>query len=217
MYSVILFDLDGTLTDPKEGITRCVQYALRKLGIEEPDLANLIHFIGPPLMQNFQESYGLSEEDALKAVGFYRERFADVGMYENTVFAGVQEMLEELRRQGKELVVATSKPTVFSVRILEHFGLDGYFSHIIGSNLDGTRVEKAEVIAFALKQIGARDKERMIMVGDRKHDILGAAANGLASVAVTFGYGSREELCQAQPTYMVDSIEELMDIIGKER
>lgn len=215
LYSLILFDLDGTLTDPKAGITRCVQYALHKLGIEEPNLDTLIHFIGPPLMKNFQQTYGLSEEDAACAVGYYRERFIDVGMYENAVFSGVPEMLAELKRQGKELVVATSKPTVYSVQILEHFKLSRYFSKIVGSNLDGTRVEKSEVIEFALAEIGDYDKRSMVMVGDRMHDIRGAARNGLDSVAVTFGYGSMEELEQAKPTYMVASIDELMTVIGK--
>lgn len=215
LYSIILFDLDGTLTDPKEGITKCVQYALRKLGIDEPDLANLIHFIGPPLMKSFQECYNLSPEDASKAVCYYRERFVEVGMFENAVYPGVPEMLDRMKALGKELVVATSKPTVYSVTILEHFGLSQYFSKIIGSNLDGTRVEKAEVIEFALSEIGEYEKDRVIMVGDRKHDIAGAAQNGLASVAVTFGYGSMDELTQAKPTYIASSIAELTAIISR--
>lgn len=214
MYSLILFDLDGTLTDPKLGITRCVQYALHKLGIEEPDLDKLVHFIGPPLMKTFQHTYCLSETDAAKAVCFYRERFVDVGMYENAVYPGVPEMLAKLRLLGKELVIATSKPTVYSVQIIEHFGLNQYFSKIIGSNLDGTRVEKAEVIEFALAEIGEYDKRRIVMVGDRMHDIHGAAGNGIDSIAVTFGYGEMQELEQAKPTYVVSSIQELMAIIA---
>lgn len=215
MYSLILFDLDGTLTDPKIGITKCVQYALHKLGIEEPDLDKLTHFIGPPLMKNFQQTYGLSEQDAARAVGFYRERFVDVGMYENAVYPGVPEMLAKLRGLGKELVVATSKPTVFSIQILDYFNLSQYFWKIIGSNLDGSRVEKAEVIEFALSEIGQYDKRSIVMVGDRMHDIVGAARNGLDSVAVTFGYGGTEEIKQAKPTYVVSSVEELMAVIGK--
>ena len=215
LYSTILFDLDGTLTDPKIGITKCVKYALSKFGIEEPDLDALVHFIGPPLLKSFQQTYGLSAEDALKAVGFYRERFVEVGMYENAVYPGVPEMLQQLRAQGKELVVATSKPTVYSVTILDHFNLSSYFSKIVGSNLDGTRVEKAEVIEFALSELTDRDKNAMVMVGDRMHDIIGAAQNGLPSVAVTYGYGTREELTQANPTYLVSTIQELTEVISR--
>lgn len=213
MYDIILFDLDGTLTDPKTGITRCVQYALRQMGIVENDLDKLIPFIGPPLLQSFRESYGFSEEEAQQALGYYRERFSTVGLYENAVFPGIPQLLAQLREQSKTLLVATSKPTVFSVTILEHFGLSSYFQSIIGSNLDGTRVEKFEVIEYALTQLEQYDAARIIMVGDRKHDIIGARRNGIAVAAVGYGYGTREELTEAKPDYLVQTVDELAALL----
>jgi phosphoglycolate phosphatase len=216
LYNIILFDLDGTLTDPKEGITRCVQYALEKVGVIEPDRDKLIPFIGPPLMASFQEMYGLTEEEARRGVGYYRERFVNVGMFENGVYPKIPAMLQTLQDLGKELVVATSKPTVYSVQILDHFDLSRYFSKVIGSNLDGSRVEKGEVIEFALSEIGRYDKSRVVMVGDRKHDVIGAGKNGIDSVAVTWGYGDREELSQARPTYSVFTVDQLTELLSKE-
>ena len=209
MYPIILFDLDGTLTDPKPGITKCVQYALAKMGIEEPDCDQLTPFIGPPLAKAFMAFYQMNEQEAAQAVAYYRERFATVGLYENSVYPGIPELLGRLTGQGSKLVVATSKPTVFSVKILEHFGLAAFFSEVAGSNLDGTRVEKAEVIAFALACLGDIRGEAAIMVGDRMHDILGAKANGMNTIAVSYGYGSLEELRQAGPQQIVGSVEEL--------
>lgn len=209
MYSIVLFDLDGTLTDPKIGITTCVQYALQKMGIDEPDLDKLIPFIGPPLTYSFKEYYHLSDEQAEQAIGYYRERFSTVGLYENAVFPGIGDLLDGLRQQGKTLIVATSKPTIYSVKILEHFQLDGYFQSVVGSNLDGTRVEKHEVIEYALSELGDYDRSQIIMVGDRMHDIRGAKRNGIAVVGVAYGYGSREELEQAEPDHIVDTVAEL--------
>ena len=147
-YTTILFDLDGTLTDPQVGITKSVQYALRCMGIEEPDLAKLIHFIGPPLAESFRECYGMSNDQARQAVQYYREYFSVTGIYENGVYAGIPELLSQLVSSRKELAVATSKPQIFANQILQHFSLAEYFSVVAGSNLDGTRVEKAEVIAY---------------------------------------------------------------------
>ncbi len=209
MYPIILFDLDGTLTDPKPGITKCVQYALAKMGIEEPDCDKLTLFIGPPLAKAFMEFYQMNELEAAQAVAYYRERFSTVGLYENSVYPGIPELLGRLTAQGSKLAVATSKPTVFSMKILEYFGLSAFFTEVIGSNLDGTRVEKAEVIAFALSCLGDIHGETAIMVGDRMHDILGAKANGLNSIAVSYGYGSLEELRQAGPCQIVGTVEEL--------
>lgn len=213
MYETILFDLDGTLTDPKIGITKSVQYALDKMGIREDDLDKLEPFIGPPLLWAFKEFYGMNTSEAEQAIAFYRERFSVVGLYENNVYPGIPELLTELQRQGKKLVVATSKPTVFSVKILEHFGLEGYFSLIAGSNLDGTRVEKAEVIEFALKEAGVGNGKGVIMVGDREHDIIGAHKNNLPVVAVSYGYGSTEELANAKPNFIAESVLELEKLL----
>lgn len=213
MYSIVLFDLDGTLTDPKIGITTCVQYALQKMGIHEPDLDKLIPFIGPPLTYSFKEYYHMSDEQAEQAIGYYRERFSTVGLYENAVFPGIPELLDELRQQGKTLIVATSKPTIYSVKILEHFQLEAYFQSIVGSNLDGTRVEKHEVIEYALSELSAYDRSQVIMVGDRMHDIRGAKRNDIAVVGVAYGYGSREELEQAEPNHIVDTVAELREYL----
>jgi phosphoglycolate phosphatase len=213
MYSILLFDLDGTLTDPKIGITTCVQYALGKMGIKEPDLDKLIPFIGPPLTYSFKEYYHLNDDEAAQAIDYYRERFSTIGLYENAVFPDVPELLQALHNQGKTLIVATSKPTVYSVQILEHFGLNHFFQAIVGSNLDGTRVEKHEVIEYALSELGDYDRNKVIMIGDRMHDILGAKRNGIDVVGVTYGYGSREELEQAQPNHIVETVAELRNFL----
>lgn len=151
MYQYILFDLDGTLTDPKPGITACVQYALHKMGIEEPDLDKLEPFIGPPLLDSFHEFYGFNEEQGRQATVYYRERFTDTGLFENEVYPGIPQLLENLKAAGKKLAVASSKPGVFVERILEHFGLNAYFDVVVGSGLDGTRTKKEEVVGEALK------------------------------------------------------------------
>lgn len=208
-YQVILFDLDGTLTDPKVGITKSVQYALKKYDIHEPDLDKLIPFIGPPLVESFQEFYSLSKDEAAAAVGYYREYFTQAGMYENAVYPGIAEMLAKLTAEGKELIVATSKPTVFSEQIIEHFGMTKFFKLIAGSNLDGSRIHKTEIIDFVLASLVQVPRQDIIMVGDRKHDIIGAKNNGIDSVAVSYGYGSLAELEQACPTHTVSSVYEL--------
>ncbi|MBD5450808.1 MAG: HAD family hydrolase [Lachnospiraceae bacterium] len=153
MYNYILFDLDGTLTDPKLGITSCVQYALRKFGIEEPDRDKLAPFIGPPLLDSFREFYGFDEEKAQRAIAYYRERFSTIGLFENEVYPGIPQMLERLQKAGRHLAVASSKPTVFVTQILEHFGILSYFEVIVGSELDGTRTKKEEVVEEALRQL----------------------------------------------------------------
>jgi phosphoglycolate phosphatase len=208
-YQVILFDLDGTLTDPKVGITKSVQYALAKYDIHEPDLDKLTAFIGPPLVESFQEFYSLTNEQAHAAVGYYREYFTKAGMYENAVYPEIKELLARLAAVDRQLIVATSKPTVFSEQILAHFGLDRFFSSIVGSNLDGSRIHKAEIIDYILTSLPRFDRQNIIMVGDRKHDILGAKHNRIDSVAVSYGYGRLAELEAAQPTYIVSTVYEL--------
>ncbi|EIK97554.1 HAD family hydrolase [Pseudomonas sp. M47T1] len=207
-YQNILFDLDGTLTDPREGITRSIQYALEKLGIIEPDLRKLEHFIGPPLLQAFMQFYGFEEEKAWQAVNFYRERFKVTGLYENEVFEGVIELLETLEAQGRHLYVATSKPWEFAREIARHFDFAKHFKVIYGSELDGTRTNKVELIAHLLKEEGL-DPAQTLMIGDRKHDLIGAKANGLDVVAVGYGFGSREELEAEAPTYHFDTLAQL--------
>ena len=208
----LLFDLDGTLTDPKIGITTCVQYALKAFGIEEPDLDKLESFIGPPLQQSFMEFYNFSEEQAAQAVEKYRERFAEEGIFENEVYRGIPQMLKALKNRGIHLAVASSKPTVYVERILEHFRIRQYFEVVVGSELDGTRTRKQEVVLETLRKLfpaGSIPKNKIYMIGDRKFDVEGAKAFGIESVGVSFGYGSIQELMEAHADYIVRSVEEL--------
>ena len=195
MFDLIMFDLDGTLTDPKEGITKCVQYALRACGVEENDLERLTPVIGPPLVDGFMNFYRFDRETALAAVEKYRERFRDTGIFENRVFDGVKEMLANLKRAGKRIALATSKPHIFADRILEHYGLMPYFDVTVGAEFDGTRNEKAEVIREVLRLCPQADSP--VMVGDRRYDVEGAHACGIPCIGVRFGYAEPEELEQA--------------------
>lgn len=210
MYDYFLFDLDGTLTDPGLGITNSVAYALGKYGITVEDRRELYPFIGPPLRQSFSEFYGFDEEKTKEAVAFYREYFSEKGLFENEVYEGIPEVLSQLKQAGKKLLVATSKPEEFTNRILEHFGLAEYFDFVAGATMDETRNEKADIIAYALKQIADADKSKIVMIGDRKFDILGARENGIDSIGVLYGYGPRAELEEAQATYIVEKPEELL-------
>ncbi|MEZ3464213.1 MAG: HAD hydrolase-like protein [Lachnospiraceae bacterium] len=219
MFDYILFDLDGTLTDPKLGITRSVQYALRALGIEEPSLDKLEPFIGPPLADSFREFYGLEEKQVVTAVAKYRERFSDQGIYENEIYPGTVRMLASLRAGGKKLAIASSKPTPFVERILDHFEIRAYFDYIIGSNMDGTRGKKEEVVEEALRQMlpagmtPAEKKAGVAMVGDRRFDIEGAREHGITSVGVSFGYAPEGELEQAGADHIVDTVEALAGLL----
>lgn len=213
-YQYILFDLDGTLTDPKVGITKSVAYALKSFGIEVEDLDSLCKFIGPPLKESFMKYYGMNSEDGDKAVETYREYFKPYGVYENEVYEGIQGLLARLSACGKHLVLASSKPTVFVETILEHFDLRKYFEVVVGSELDGTRVAKAEVIEYALRLADVTDKSQVVMIGDREHDVIGAKENGVASIGVTYGYGSREEHEACGADMIVESVGELAKALG---
>lgn len=215
MADTILFDLDGTLTDPGLGITNSIMYALKKMSIPLPERQALYQFIGPPLMDSFHERYGLDEASCAQAVVYYREYFSVTGLFENEVYPGIREMLGALRQAGKKLVLATSKPELYARRILEHFDLARYFTHIVGATMDETRTAKHEVIAYALEAFGI-DPAGAIMVGDREHDVLGAKKNGLACVGVLYGYGSRRELTDAGATALANSPEELLGILMEE-
>ena len=212
-FTTILFDLDGTLTDPFEGITNSVAYALKKMGITPPKNSELKKFIGPPLAESFEKFYGFSKEESYKAVDIYREYFAPKGIFENTIFKGIPEMLASLKNAEKRLALATSKPTVFAEKILKHFNIDKYFDVVVGSNLDGSMTDKAEVVAAALKGLGAVEPSTTVMVGDRSHDIIGGIKNGICTVGVTFGYGTKEELEQFHADYIADSVDELKNIL----
>ena len=213
MYQYILFDLDGTLTDPKVGITSAVAHALKYYGIEVENLDTLCKFIGPPLADSFMEYYGFSREQATEAVEKYREYFSVRGLYENKVYPGVEALLKELTMQGKKLYLATSKPEIYAKQILEHFHLAEYFTWIGGSELSGERVRKGDVIAYVLEQGQITDKDKAIMVGDRMHDVIGAKEQNLPCIGVLYGYGNREELEQAGATMIKASVEELRDAL----
>ena len=212
-YSNILFDLDGTITDPGLGITNSVAYALKKLGIPVADKKELYKFIGPPLRESFEEYYGFSKEKAKRAVEYYREYYRDKGIFENALIEGIENLLMNLKSSGKALIVATSKPEVFAKQILEHFHLAHYFTYIAGAKLDETRTKKEEVIAYALDTCHIEDKEKAIMVGDREYDIFGAKKVGIDSIGVLFGYGDRAELENAGATFIAETIPDIEKII----
>lgn len=209
----ILFDLDGTITDPKVGITKSVEYALNKFNIEVDNLDDLCKFIGPPLTESFIKFYNFSEEDAKKGVEYYREYFKETGIFENYVYEGFEDLLIKLKDNNKNLIVATSKPQVFAVKILEHFGLKKYFNFIAGSNLDGTRVNKNEVIEYAIEECNIKDLSKAIMVGDREHDIIGANKAGIDSIGVLYGFGNSDEFNNNGATYIVENISELSSLL----
>ena len=212
MYNTVLFDLDGTLTDPGQGITNSVAYSLKKFGIEVEDKKELYKFIGPPLHDSFMKYYGFSDEEAETAIVYYREYFRDTGIFENEVYDGIEKMLGEIKTSGRKIVLATSKPEEFAKRILIHFGLDKYFDFTAGATMDTSRSKKGDVIAYALRESGC-SSENAVMVGDRLHDILGAKENGLDSIGVLFGYGSREELESAGADYIAETVEDILKFI----
>lgn len=216
MRKVILFDLDGTLTDPKEGITKCVQYALKHFGIIENDLDKLEVFIGPPLKEQFMQYCNFDDKRGIECVEKYRERFNDIGIFENKIYEGIEKLLKRLRDKGIIMAVASSKPTVYVDRILKHFGITGYFDVVMGSELDGRRTNKADVVREALYNLNIEDNDTVVMIGDRCHDIIGAKENGICSIGVSYGYGSRNELEQAGADYIVESIIGLGKILGIE-
>ena len=210
MSDIILFDLDGTLTDSGLGIIKCVQYALIYMGKPEGNPENLRCFVGPPLYEQFMEYGGFTSEEADTAVEQYRERYSTIGIYENEVYDHIPELLKKLKEKGKILGVASSKPTVFVEEILRHFNLKDYFDVIVGSELDGRRTAKDEVIEAALKQLGdGFHREQVIMVGDRMYDVEGARKCGILCVGVAYGYGGRSELEEAGAVYVADTVEDL--------
>ena len=205
MYQYVLFDLDGTLTDPGLGITNSVMYALRKFDIDVTDRTQLYPFIGPPLKDSFRAYYGFSDEQCERAVRYYREYFKKSGMYENEVYDGIFELLTRLKASERSLVVATSKPEVFALEILRHFDLYRYFDFVAGATLNDVRNQKAYIIKYALETLNITEKKSAIMIGDRKHDIIGAKETGLDSIGVLYGYGTYDELKNAGATYIADT------------
>lgn len=211
MYKAIFFDLDGTLTESGEGITKSVRYALEKIGRPEEDLEKLKVFVGPPLMEQFMKYAGVDEATGRKAVEYYRERYEVKGIFENRPYEGVETMLQELKRKGYILAVASSKPEYYVKKILDYFNLTPYFTEVVGSEMNGARTSKSEVIEEALKRLNMSNRRKeVLMVGDKEHDVLGARAAGLECIAVSYGYGTLEELTEAQPLKIVDSADELL-------
>lgn len=213
MFENILFDLDGTLTDPGVGITSSVAYALESYGIKVEDKTKLNCFIGPPLHESFMKFYNMSTLLAFDAITKYREYYNDRGIFENQVYCGIPGLLAKLKASGKTVIMATSKPECFAKRIAEHFGIDKYFDCITGSELDGRRVDKAEVIECALERMKITDRSTCVMVGDRRHDIIGAEKTGLSSIGVLYGYGSLEELEECGADRIADTVSALADLL----
>lgn len=213
-YRYILFDLDGTLTASAEGIVNSVLYALKKNGIEEQDRKKLEAFVGPPLADSFMTYYGVSAEQAKTLTEYYREYFRERGWKENSVYEGIPEVLEKLAGDGKQLIVATSKPEPFAKKILAYFELDHYFSIIRGSTLDGSITTKGQVIASVLEEIGAEHRAEMVMVGDREHDVKGAAENQIPCIGVLYGYGSQAELERAGAAAICIDVADLPGVIA---
>ena len=213
MYQTVLFDLDGTLTDPGLGITNSVMYALDKFHIKVEDRATLYKFIGPPLKESYKKYYHLSDDEIDRAVAYYREYFSKKGMYENELYDGIVKVLKQIKDSGRKVVLATSKPEEFAVEILRYFEIDRYFDFTACATMDGTRGSKADVISYALEAGEITDLQSAVMIGDREYDILGAKAFGLDSIGVLYGYGSREELQNAGATYIAESVADIFNLL----
>jgi len=213
-YSIILFDLDGTITDSGEGVTNSVMYALGKYGIEVENRAELYRFIGPPLIDSFMNYYGFDHEKAVEAVSYYREYYQKTGIWENTVYEGIPELLKKMNDCGKRVLVATSKPEHFARLILEKHDIAKYFEFIAGASMDESRSQKDEVIQYALESCNITRMSDVVMVGDTKFDIIGANKFGMDSVGVLFGYGTEEELKKEGATYICENAEEIWNILA---
>ena len=210
-YDYILFDLDGTLTDSGPGIMNGFEYALGKMGIEIPDRSSLRKFVGPPLGDSFEKTLGFSPEDAAKGIAFYREYYAEKGVYENDVYPGVFELLDKLKASGKKMIVATTKAELMANVVMDHFGLRKYFDLMVASN-NTDRKNKIDVLKYAIEN-GGVDIEKAVMIGDRFYDVTGASHFGIDSVGVLYGYGSRQELEDAGATYIAETVENLSEIL----
>ncbi len=211
-FKHIIFDLDGTLTDPAVGITRSIQYALAKYGKTEKTV-ELYKCIGPPLRDSFCNYFGFTKETAEEAVLYYREYFSEHGIFENEVYSGIPELLADLKTDNRKIYLATTKPVVYAERILRHFNLYDYFTAVSGSNLDGTNGAKSELIAGIIRNYGINEPVSAVMIGDRKYDIEGAKVNGVSSIGVEYGYGEPGELAESKPDFIAGTVPELVTIL----
>lgn len=213
MYNYLFFDLDGTLTDPGLGITNSVMYALQKFNISVDDRTSLYTFIGPPLRDSFEMFYGFSREQSEIAVQYYREYFKKQGLYENEIYAGISDVLKQLKEEGKTLILATSKPEIFAIKILKYFNLYDYFNFIAGATMNELRNKKTDIIKYALDNYNISEKSSVLMIGDRKQDIIGAKENGLDSLGVLYGYGSYNELNEAGATFVANKPADILKYV----
>lgn len=211
----VFLDLDGTLTDPSEGITRGVMYALERFGIHEKDPRRLYPFIGPPLYDSFMRHYGFDLDTAYKAIEYFQEYYGQQGMYENVPYPGMRDLLHSWRDEGRRLILATSKPEVFAVRILERFDMNGAFLLMAGGDVEEKRVEKHLVIEYAMERLGLSHTGGCLMIGDRKFDVLGAGRHGIPTLGVLYGFGSREELTESGASWLAGSVEELRTLMRR--
>ena len=212
-YKYILFDLDGTITESGPGIMNSVEYALNKMNREVGERDTLKKFIGPPLTESMEKYYGMSEEEALLGVKYYREYYHDKGIYENRVYDGLEEVLKKINEAGKQAIVATSKPEKYAKIIIDHFHLTQYFACVAGMEMDGGRGTKAQVITYALEKNDIADKSNVLMIGDREHDVIGAHENGLDCLGILYGFGSRKEFEEAGADYIRENVEDILQFV----
>lgn len=212
-YTHILFDLDGTLSDPLEGLANSIIYSCEKFGISDYSADEFRSFIGPPLHISYKNRFNLSDEDAARIVRYYREYYEDKGKFENVLYDGITELLADLKAAGCTLAVSTSKPTHFSAQILEHFNIAQYFDVLVGSNLDNTMSDKSDIIAETLRRLSPASLDTCIMIGDRKFDVIGAHKNGIKCIGVLYGYGSREELTENSADQIANDVQSLRNLI----
>lgn len=213
-FTHLLFDLDGTLTESAPGIMNSARYALSYYGVNDVPDSTLRKFIGPPLMDSFQNMFGFSPEKAREAMKKYREYFADKGLFENSVYPEIKDTLTALKEQGKHLFVATSKPEIYTDRILEKFELTHFFEDVCGSDIEETRSAKDQVIAYLIEKNhleGEKQAGKILMIGDRLHDIIGAHKNGIPCCACLWGYGNREEFKEFEADYVIEKPEDLLN------
>lgn len=212
MYRSVLFDLDGTLTDSGPGITKGVQYALRKFNIDVEDITTLRTFVGPPLTDSFMQYYHLTIEQANTALGYYREYYSEIGIFENELYIGVNELLRELQHAGISLYIATSKPTVYAKKVCDYFDISKYFIYIQGSEINESLSNKTAIIKLVMEKY-ALEKEFTVMVGDREHDVIGARNNSIYCIGVGYGYGSKEKLISSEVSMYVKNIDGLKEVL----